>query len=519
MWQNRPGGMALALSAITLILMSSNWVSEGEVRPAGLPAGGLAVAAQLTPGAATPAATTAAAASPTPQATATTEAAASPTLAATATSPAAVPTTSATIAAVATGTPTDIASPVATAAATSTASPAATVAATGTPTRAATPTPPPTATVPLATSTAVIVVTPRTALAPSTSVDTYMTGVTPQYQYYNGPNAQYPTEWYLQRHLGNPGQFTMYRTEPMGLCNTYYYQFQGVYYCYTGGAAAAMPDYVAPGMAVIPPSVLGPGALPPGMTVGVVPGMVGGVVQTGTGYAVQSAWANVAPQQQYYYGPNYQYDDDWYYARHLGNPSLYRVYSYDPVGQCASYYYRWQDRFYCYTGGSVGGTTAMLMPPPPGVAVDPSYYSLQSYWGQVDPSSWYYYGPTYQYDDAWYQQRHLANPLLYSTYPSDPGASCGSYAYQYQGLYYCYTGAYSYSSGDTDWSVPVRYWSTVDPTYRYYYGPDYGYDDAWYAQRHLANPALYQPYDFEPVGQCGSYYYRYQTQYYCYVGD
>src|SRR5262249_37667196 len=113
--------------------------------------------------------------------------------------------------------------------------------------------PHPTPTVPLATSTAVVVVTPQPALAPSTTaLDTYMTGVAPQYQYYNGPNATYPPEWYLQRHLGNPAQFTMYRTEPLGLCNTYYYPYQGVYYCYTGGVAAAMPDYVAPGMAVIP---------------------------------------------------------------------------------------------------------------------------------------------------------------------------------------------------------------------------------------------------------------------------
>ena len=206
----------------------------------------------------------------------------------------------------------------------------------------------------------------RAAAAPAAAqVSTYMAGVAPQLQYYNGPNAQYPTEWYLQRHLSNPSQFTMYRTEPLGLCNTYYYQFQGVYYCYTAGAAAAVPDYVAPGMAVIPPSVLGPGALPPGMTVGVVPGMVGGVVQTGTGYAVQSAWANVPPQQQYYYGPNYQYDDDWYVQRHLSYPSLYRVYSYDPAGQCGSYYYRWQDRFFCYTGGSVNAQTPALLAPPP----------------------------------------------------------------------------------------------------------------------------------------------------------
>src|SRR5262245_930906 len=478
MRQNRAGGIALALSAITLVVVSATWVSEGEARPAalpieGLPAGGLPIAAQLTPGAATPAPTAAAVLSPTlpAPATATSAAAASPTsaatLAATATSPAVGAATAVVTTAVAvTATATDVASPVATAAApgtatsaaTSTASPAATVAATGTATRAATATPPPTPTVPLATSTAVIIVTPQPALAPSTTaLDTYMTGVAPQYQYYNGPNATYPTEWYLQRHLSNPAQFTMYRTEPLGLCTTSYYPYHDVYYGYTGCVAAAMPDYVAPGMAVIPPSVLGPGAVPPGMAVGVVPGMVGGVVQTGTGYAVQSAWANVAPAQQYYYGPNYVYDDDWYYARHISNPSLYRVYSYDPGPQCVSYYYRWQNQFMCYTGGSVGASAAMLAPPPPGVMVDPAaMYSMQAYWGQVDPSYWYYYGPDYGYDDAWYAQRHLANPLLYTTYPFDPGPRCGSYAYQYRGRYYCYTGAYTDASSPAAGATRVR---------------------------------------------------------------
>jgi hypothetical protein len=313
----------------------------------------------------------------------------------------------------------------------------------------------------------------------------------------------------------------MYRTEPLGLCNTYYYQFQGVYYCYTAGVAAAVPDYVAPGMAVVPPSVLGPGALPPGMTVGVVPGMVGGVVQTGTGYAVQSAWANVAPQQQYYYGPNYQYDNDWYVQRHISNPSLYRVYSYDPGPQCASYYYRWQDRFFCYTGGSVSAQTpALLAPPPPGVAVDPyQSYAYQSYWGSVDPSYWYYYGADYSYDDAWYAQRPLANPQLYRAYSFDPGPDCGTYSYRYQDQYYCYTGVYDYATDNASWSIPIRYWGNVDPQYRYYYGPDYGYDDAWYAQRHLANPSLFQSYDFDPQGQCTTYDYRYQGTYYCYIGD
>ncbi|HEY7066747.1 MAG TPA: hypothetical protein VII06_35085 [Chloroflexota bacterium] len=364
-----------------------------------------------------------------------------------------------------------------------------------------------------------MVVTPSAAAA-SADVSPYMASVAPPLQYYNGPNAQYPLDWYLQRHLGNPSQFTMYRTEPLGLCNTYYYQFQGVYYCYTGGAAAAVPAIFNPGMAVVPPSVLSPGVAPPGMAAGVVPGMIGGVVQTPTGYAVQSAWANVAPQYQYYYGPNYNYEYDWYTQRHLSNPSLYQVYGYDPGAACATYSYRYQDRYYCYTGGSVGAVSPSLAALPPGVAVDPTTaYTLQAYWGQVDPSNWYYYGPDYQYDDAWYQQRHLGNPLLYQAYPSDPGAACSTYDYQYQGQYYCYTGMYDYSTPDADWVVPVRYWSQVDPTYQYYYGPDYQYDDAWYQQRHLSYPDLFQTYDFNPGSQCSTYDYQYQGLYYCYTGS
>jgi hypothetical protein len=272
---------------------------------------------------------------------------------------------------------------------------------------------------------------------------------------------------------------------------------------------------------VFPPSVLAPGAVPPGMAVGVVPGMVGGIVQTGTGYAVQSAWANVAPQQQYYYGPNYQYDDDWYYQRHLGNPSLYRVSSYEPAGQCSSYYYRWQDRFFCYTGGSVTAAgPASFAPPPPGVTADwYAWYPYQAYWGNVDPNQWYYYGADYRYDDAWYGQRHLSNPQLYRAYSSEPVNDCSSYYYRYQSQYYCYTGVYDYASGSESWSVPIRYWGQVAPDYRYYFGPNHGYDDVWYQQRHMSYPDLYRPYDYEPGGDCGTYYYAYQGAYYCYVGD
>ena len=54
-------------------------------------------------------------------------------------------------------------------------------------------------------------------------------------------------------------------------------------------------------------------------------------------------------------------------------------------------------------------------------------YAYQSYWGTVDPNHWYYYGADYQYDDAWYAQRHLSNPQLYRAYSFDPGGDCGTY--------------------------------------------------------------------------------------------
>ena len=108
------------------------------------------------------------------------------------------------------------------------------------------------------------------------------------------------------------------------------------------------------------------------------------------------------------------------------------------------------------------------------MAFDPAAaYALQAYWGQVDPSAWYYYGADYQYDDYWYQQRHLSQPWLYRPYGYEPVNECGSYYYRYQDQFYCYTGQYTYSAGDYDWTVPVRYWSQVDPTQRYYSGPDY----------------------------------------------
>src|SRR5262249_39691550 len=72
-------------------------------------------------------------------------------------------------------------------------------------------------------------------------------GVDTQYRYYDGPDAQYPTQWYFQRHLGHPSLYTMYRSEPVGLCNTNYYRYQDVYYCYTGGTPTLASNVVVAG--------------------------------------------------------------------------------------------------------------------------------------------------------------------------------------------------------------------------------------------------------------------------------
>jgi len=64
--------------------------------------------------------------------------------------------------------------------------------------------------------------------------DQYLTGVDQQYRYYNGPDFAYPQQWYAQRHLAHRHLYTMYPTEPVGICSTYYYRYQNAYYCYIG---------------------------------------------------------------------------------------------------------------------------------------------------------------------------------------------------------------------------------------------------------------------------------------------
>ena len=68
---------------------------------------------------------------------------------------------------------------------------------------------------------------------------------------------------------------------------------------------------------------------------------------------------------------------------------------------------------------------------------------------------------------------------------------------------------------------PDRYWGSVQPSYRYYYGPNYRYDAEWYRERHLSCPQLYQAYPYDPAAVCHTEYYYMPADglYYCYTPD
>jgi hypothetical protein len=68
---------------------------------------------------------------------------------------------------------------------------------------------------------------------------------------------------------------------------------------------------------------------------------------------------------------------------------------------------------------------------------------------------------------------------------------------------------------------PARNWDRVDAAYRYYYGPNYGYDPGWYATRHLAYPNNYVAYASDPADVCSTEYYYMPADgvYYCYAPD
>src|SRR5262249_39660897 len=114
------------------------------------------------------------------------------------------------------------------------------------------------------------------------------TTIPQQYQYYNAPFDDYGYDWYAQRHLAYPQLYTAYPTEPVGVCQTYYYfyQPQNVFYCYTGGGAMTGPG-VVPGVGVAP-------------GVAAVPGV--GVVSP-AGLPLQSYWAHIPQHYQHYNTP------------------------------------------------------------------------------------------------------------------------------------------------------------------------------------------------------------------------
>jgi hypothetical protein len=138
------------------------------------------------------------------------------------------------------------------------------------------------------------------------------TNVVPAYQYFYGPSYAYPYDWYYYRHITYPTYYVAYPYDPLGECFTEYYLYQSAYYCYVG------PDG-ASGQPVLVP-------LPPEYLVGI----------------------DVA--YHYYYGPTYAYEDDWYFYRHLNAADWYSVYDYDPFGACTTYYYLYEEAYYCFAG-------------------------------------------------------------------------------------------------------------------------------------------------------------------------
>ena len=68
---------------------------------------------------------------------------------------------------------------------------------------------------------------------------------------------------------------------------------------------------------------------------------------------------------------------------------------------------------------------------------------------------------------------------------------------------------------------PARNWEYVDPSYQYYYGPNYGYDDGWYASRNVGYPNNYVAYASDPADVCSTEYYYMPSDgvYYCYQPD
>lgn len=129
------------------------------------------------------------------------------------------------------------------------------------------------------------------------TVDPHYGLVAPDYRFYNGPNYVYPYNWYAYRHIMYPGYYTVYYYDPVTICTTEYYEYEGIYYCYT---------------------------------------------------TVNYWWGHVPGPYHYYYGPAYAYPYAWYAARHIAYPTYYVVYATDPGPACVSEYYSYEGSYYCY---------------------------------------------------------------------------------------------------------------------------------------------------------------------------
>ncbi len=55
-----------------------------------------------------------------------------------------------------------------------------------------------------------------------------------RFRYFYGPFFQYDYDWYFWRHISFPWLYVTYDYEPVGVCVTEYYFYEGVYYCYAG---------------------------------------------------------------------------------------------------------------------------------------------------------------------------------------------------------------------------------------------------------------------------------------------
>ena len=61
-------------------------------------------------------------------------------------------------------------------------------------------------------------------------------------------------------------------------------------------------------------------------------------------------WSRVPSSFQHYYGPRYNYSQDWYFHRHISFPELYRVVYEEPgEGDYAEWYF-YDGAFYCFIG-------------------------------------------------------------------------------------------------------------------------------------------------------------------------